>query len=151
GVPQYEMAAALWARGMLKDDYGVLPEDISWHQGGLNAPGQRSPHALALPDRIKLVPLADGKTLSGMLVDGELDGIITARAPSCFDVGHQHVRRLFPDHRAAEIDYFRRHQVFPIMHVVGIRRAVADTHPGLATSLFKAFGEAKRIAESDLR
>src|SRR5262249_19476901 len=107
--------------------------------------------ALALPDRIRLVPLAEGETLSGMLVDGALDGIITARAPSCFDAGHPRVRRLFPDYRAAEIEYFRRHRVFPIMHVVGIRRTVADAHPWLAERLIKAFSDAKRIAEDDLR
>jgi 4,5-dihydroxyphthalate decarboxylase len=151
GVPQYEMAAALWARGMLKDDYGLGSEDMSWHQGGLNSPGSRPPFALDLPDRIKLAPLPEGKTLSTMLVDGEIDGIITARAPSCFDNGHPHVRRLFPDYREVEIEYFRRHQVFPIMHVVGIRRALVEQHPGLPASLLKAFGEAKRIAEADLR
>jgi 4,5-dihydroxyphthalate decarboxylase len=136
---------------MLQDDYGVGAEYISWHQGGLNSPGRRPPFALALPDRIKLTPLPEGKALSTMLAEGELDGIITARAPSCFDEGHPRVRRLFPDYREVEAEYFRRHRVFPIMHVVGIRRAVAEQNVELPLRLLKAFSEAKRIAENDLR
>jgi 4,5-dihydroxyphthalate decarboxylase len=86
-----------------------------------------------------------------MMVAGDLDGIITARAPSCFDAGHAKVRRLFPDYREVEQDYFRRTKIFPIMHVVGVGRALAEREPWLAGSLLKAFTEAKRVAEAELR
>ncbi|MEA2906959.1 MAG: 4,5-dihydroxyphthalate decarboxylase [Alphaproteobacteria bacterium] len=151
GVPQYEMAAAVWIRGFLHEDFGVAPADIAWRQGGLEISGRRSPVPLTPPPGLSIEPIPDGATLSTMLAAGELDGIVTARAPSCFDAGHPHVRRLFDDYRAVEQDYFRRTKLFPIMHVVGIRRALAEQHPWLAASLLKAFGEAKRLAEAELR
>jgi 4,5-dihydroxyphthalate decarboxylase len=151
GVPQYEMAAAVWIRGFLHEDFGVKPTDIAWHQGGLESSGRRSHIAFNPPPGLSITPIPDGATLSRMLAEGEIDGIVTARAPSCFDAGHPHVRRLFPDYREVEQDYFRRTGIFPIMHVVGIRRALADAQPWLAASLLKAFNEAKHIAEADLR
>jgi 4,5-dihydroxyphthalate decarboxylase len=151
GVPQYEMAAAVWIRGFLKEDYGVAATDIAWHRGGLEISGRRSPFSLTPPPGLSIQAIPEGATLSKMLVEGELDGIITARAPSCFDAGHPKVRRLFADYREVEQDYFRRTKIFPIMHVVGIRRALAEQQPWLAASLLKAFGEAKRMAEAELR
>jgi len=81
----------------------------------------------------------DGKTLSGMLEAGELDGVISARAPSCFERGAPNVARLFPDYRSTEEDYFRRTGIFPTMHIIGIRRTLAEKHPWLPVSVFKAF------------
>jgi 4,5-dihydroxyphthalate decarboxylase len=151
GVPQYEMAAAVWIRGFLQEDYGVAATDIAWHQGGLEIPGRRSPVPLTPPPGLSIQVIPEGATLSKMLVDGELDGIVTARPPSCFDAGHPQVRRLFADYRGVEQDYFRRTKIFPIMHVVAIRRTLAEQQPWLAASLLKAFGEAKRVAEAELR
>jgi 4,5-dihydroxyphthalate decarboxylase len=151
GVPQYEMAAAVWIRGFLQEDYGVAATDIAWHQGGLEIPGRRSPVPLTPPPGLSIQVIPEGATLSKMLVDGELDGVVTARPPSCFDAGHPQVRRLFADYRGVEQDYFRRTKIFPIMHVVAIRRTLAEQQPWLAASLLKAFGEAKRVAEAELR
>lgn len=151
GVPQYEMAAAVWVRGFLKEDYGVAPQDIAWQQGGLEISGRQSPVAITPPPGLTIETIAEGKTLSSMLAAGEIDGIVTARPPSCFDARHPQVRRLFEDSREVERDYFRRTGHFPIMHVVGMRKQLAADHPWLATSLVKAFTEAKAIAEADLR
>jgi 4,5-dihydroxyphthalate decarboxylase len=151
GVPQYDMAVAVWVRGFLKDDFQVAPDDIEWHQGGLETPGRRSHFEVELPAGILLRNLPDGATLSGMLAKGDLDGVITARPPSCFDTGHPQVRRLFPKYRQIETDYFRRTGIFPIMHVIGIRRELVERHPWLAVSLLKAFAEAKRLAAAELR
>jgi 4,5-dihydroxyphthalate decarboxylase len=151
GVPQYEMAAAVWIRGFLKEDYGVAPVDIAWHQGGLEIPGRRSLVPLTPPAGLSIQAIPEGTTLSQMLAEGQLDGIITARPPSCFDAGHPQVRRLFADYRSVEQDYYRRTKIFPIMHVVAIRRTLAEQQPWLAASLLKGFGEAKRLAEAELR
>ncbi len=150
GVPFYEMAAAVWVRGFLKDDYGVAADDIFWHQGGLNEPGQRPRAQLNLPDGFPLAQIAPDETLSAMLADGELDGIVTARPPACFDLVHPQVRRLFPDYRQVEIDCFRRTSIFPIMHVIGIRKTLASRHPKLARDIYTAFKRAKQIADEDL-
>lgn len=151
GVPQYDMAVAVWVRGFLKDDFGVNPEDVEWHQGGLETPGRRSHFSINLPENIKLKNLGDGETLSAMLAQGALDAVITARSPSCFDSGHPNVRRLFDDFREVEIDYYRRTEIFPIMHVIGVRRSLVEQNPWLPVSLLKSFTESKRLAEAELR
>ena len=85
-----------------------------------------------------------------MLAEGEIDAVMSARAPSCFANRHPKVRRLFPDYRTAEQDYFRKTGIFPIMHALGIRRDVYEKNRWLAASLYKAFLQAKRLADADL-
>jgi len=142
GVPEYQMTAALWARGLLSDLYGVSASDMGWRTGGLEQPGRIEKISLRLPDSFDVKPIAVDQRLADLLATGEIDAIISARAPSCF--GSQHnVRRLFPDYRAAERDYFKKTGIFPIMHVVVVRRTLVDSYPWLASALFKAFSEAK--------
>jgi 4,5-dihydroxyphthalate decarboxylase len=150
GVPEYQMSAALWVRGFLKDDFGIAAADIEWVQAGLEQPGRRDKFPLNLPPGFPLNSAANGETLSQMLAEGRLDAVISARRPTCFVAGHPQVRRLFPDYRAAERDYYRRSGLFPIMHALGVRRDVVDQHPWLAASVYKAFAQAKRIADEDL-
>jgi len=149
GVPEYQMSAALWVRGLLQDDYGIAAKDIEWVQGGLETPGRRDKFPLNLPPGFPLTTAAADTSLSRLLADGSLDAVISARQPSCFVAGHPMVKRLFPDYRAAEQDYYRRTGVFPIMHAVGIRPDVLEKHPWLAASLYKAFAEAKRLADAE--
>jgi len=149
GIPEYQMSAAMWARGLLRDEFGVAAADINWVQGGLETPGRRDKFPLNLPDGFPLVSAADNETLSQLLADGDLDAVISARQPSCFGADRPLIRRLFPDYRGAERDYFRRTGVFPIMHAVGIRRDVLDKHPWLPASLYKAFVQAKRLADAE--
>jgi 4,5-dihydroxyphthalate decarboxylase len=99
---------------------------------------------------IDLRPIDPRATLSSMLVDGELDGIVSPRPPSCFEAGHTDVRRLWPDHREAERRFYLETRLFPIMHVVAIRRSLSERHPWLAANVFRAFAEAKRVAIHDL-
>jgi 4,5-dihydroxyphthalate decarboxylase len=150
GVPEYQMSAALWARGYLQDEFAIAASDVDWVQAGLEQAGRRDKFPLNLPDGFPLASAPSGKTLSHMLAEGELDAVISARRPSCFIAGHPQVRRLFPDYRTAERDYYRRAGLFPIMHAVGIRRDVLEAHPWLAASVYKAFVRAKRIADDDL-
>ena len=146
GVPAYQMAAAVWARGFLQDVYGVGYADMNWRQGGLEIPGRREMTPLKLPEGFPLQVIAPGKTLSAMLAAGEIDALVSARAPSCFDRKHPQVRRLFEDYAGAEKDYYRETGVFPIMHMLGVRQDVHARHPWLAASLLKAFDAAKNIA-----
>lgn len=149
GVPEFQMSAALWARGMLADQYGIAIDDMSWVQGGLETPGRREKFPLNLPEGFPL-SIETGNSLNAMLAAGEIDGMITARAPSCFIAGHPQIRRLFPDSKSAEQTYFRKTGIFPIMHAVGIRAALVEQHPWLAMSLLKAFEKARRIAMAEL-
>jgi 4,5-dihydroxyphthalate decarboxylase len=149
GVPEYQMSAVMWVRGFLQDEFGIAAGDINWVQGGLQAAGRRDKFPLNLPDGFPLAAAPAGTTLSDMLADGRLDAVMSARRPPCFVAGHPQVRRLFPDYRAAEQDYYRRTGIFPIMHAVGIRRELHERHPWLAASVYKAFAQAKRLSEAE--
>jgi 4,5-dihydroxyphthalate decarboxylase len=151
GVPEYQQSAVLWIRGMLKDSYEIDVCDIRWVQGGLAGSGRREKFPLNLPADFPLTQAPAGTSLSEMLARGELDAVFTARAPQSFLDGAPHVRRLFPDYRQVEHEYFRATGLFPIMHALGIRRDVAEKHPWLASSVMKAFAQAKQIADADLR
>ena len=138
GVPEYQVTAAVWVRGLLEDEYGVAPADLNWVNGGVEEVGRVEKAKISLPGDVRL-STATERPLSAMLADGELDAIIAPRAPSCFTRGEENVGRLFPDYRADEIAYFRKTGLFPIMHLVGIRRSLVEAHPWLAASAMKAF------------
>jgi 4,5-dihydroxyphthalate decarboxylase len=150
GVTEYQMTAGLWARGLLSDDFGVRSQEIYWRRGGMDKPGLAERTPIKVTDNIDLQPIPDGKTLSGMLEAGELDAMIAARAPSAFLRGATNIARLWPDFRAAEEDYFKRTGLFPIMHLIGIRRSLVEKHPWLAPSVLKAFTRAKAIALEEM-
>jgi 4,5-dihydroxyphthalate decarboxylase len=142
------MSAVMWFRGYLKDEFGIETRDINWVQAGLENPGRRDKFPLNLPPGFPLVSRND-VALSRLLADGEIDGVMSARTPSCYASKHPKVRRLFPDYRAAERDYYRKTGIFPIMHALGIRRDIYDKNRWLAASLFKAYLKAKRIADAE--
>ena len=145
GVPEYQITANVWIRGILEEEFGVKPSDIHWRRGGIEEAGRGERAPISLPDSVDLQQIPDDKTLSGMLEAGELDGYIGARAPSCFLRGAPHVGRLFKDYIQDEKDYFRRTRIFPIMHMVGIRKTLVEQHPWLAVSVYKAFLKAKAL------
>ena len=151
GIPEYQLTALLWVRGILADDYGVRPEDIEWYVGGEERAGRREKLPLQLPDRIRIHPIPPNTTLTELLVRGEIDAMIAPRAPSAFLEGHPAVGRLFPNYPEVEAEYFRRTGIFPIMHVVVIRDDVLERFPWVARNLFEAFEAARRIALTDLR
>jgi 4,5-dihydroxyphthalate decarboxylase len=146
GAPEYAITAAVWIRGMLNDDFGVRTQDVKWFIGGQEDPGRKERLKLQLPPDIQVQPIPEDKTLNGMLESGELDGLISARIPSCFAKGSPKVRRLFPNYKDVEIDYYKRTKIFPIMHVLVVRRDVYERNPWVARSLYKAFCDAKERA-----
>ena len=138
GVPEYQMTAPVWIRGILSDEYGVKVTDVEHFSGGEEQPGRDEKIKLDLPGNIRLKPIPADKTLSRMLADGELDALVTARAPSSFHKEPDKVRRLFPDYVEKEKEYYRRTKIFPIMHTVVLRRDVYEKNPWVAQSLYKA-------------
>ena len=150
GVPEYQMTAPVWIRGILADEYGVDPAGVSYLTGGEEEPGRDEKLKLDLPARFKVTPIGPGQTLSAMLAEGEIDALHTARAPSTFYSRPDAVRRLFPDYVEVEKAYFRRTGIFPIMHVIALRREVYEANRWIARSLLKAFLEAQRIAYANL-
>ena len=121
GMPEYQMTAAVFARGMLHHEYGVAPESVQWLRGGLEEPGHQNVGSYKLPEAIRLDTIPPGKVLSQMLEMGEIDALITPNFPSPFLRGSPKVKRLFPDFKRAETEYFRSTGIFPIMHTVVVR------------------------------
>src|SRR5262249_18007661 len=126
------------------------PNEIHWRNGGQEEPGRGERTPLKDIPGLDLRPLGPGQTLVGMLRDGELDALFTARAPSSFLKGEPHIARLFPDTPPAEKAYFQKAGLFPIMHLVGIRKSLVERYPWLPVSVYKAFCEAKALAMTDL-
>ncbi|GAA4343353.1 ABC transporter substrate-binding protein [Pigmentiphaga soli] len=145
GIPEYQITANVWIRGLLQDEYGVDPASIDWRRGGTEQPGRNERAPIKLPPEIRIQQIPADRSLSQMLEAGELDAVFSARAPSCLRRGAPNVGRLFPDYRRVEQAYFERTGIFPIMHMIGIRRSLAEQHPWLAVSVYKAFLEAKEI------
>ncbi len=146
GVPEYQMTASVWTRGMLADDHDVDLDSITWCTGGMEQPGRVERQKLVVPDRVRIEPIGPDSTLSGALLSGEIDALMAPRIPSAFRQGEGRVRRLFPDYAERELDYFRRTGNFPIMHLVVVRADVARANPWLPQSLYKALRQAKATA-----
>ena len=150
GVPEYQITAVVWMRGIMQHEYGVLPTEIHWRSGGQEEPGRDERTPLKPIPGLDLKPIGREQTLVGMLRDGELDALFTARGPSSFLRGEPHIKRLFPDTRAAEQAYYNKTRMFPIMHLIGIRKTLVEKYPWLPSSVYKAFCEAKALAMVDL-
>jgi 4,5-dihydroxyphthalate decarboxylase len=137
GCPEYQLTACVWIRGILAEWHDVPLDSVSYVTGGQESPGRIEKGNIRTRFDISAIP-AD-RTLSVMLASGEIDALYTPRIPVPFQQGDPGVARLFPDVMAAEKDYFVTTGIFPIMHVVVIRRDIYEAHPWVAQSLYKAF------------
>jgi len=151
GVPEYQLTAAVWIRGILAEHYGVAVGSVRYRTGGLHQPGRTSKLSHAAPPGVEIQPIPPGATLDGMLAEGGLDALYSPRTPRRFAAGDPRVRRLFADPRAEEERYFAETGIFPIMHVVVLRRDVYERRPWLAQSLCKAFEQARAAAAARMR
>lgn len=147
--PEYQMTAPVWIRGILQDHYGVPVDAQPYLFGGEEEPGRIEKIKLDLPPNIKLQAIGPTQTLSQMLADGELDALYTARAPSSFTRGDGKVRRLFENYADIERAYWRDTGIFPIMHVIVMRRDVYEANRWIAQSLTKAFYAAQKKTYED--
>lgn len=140
GIADYSMTALLFVRGLLEHEYGVEPKDIHWFR-------RRSEHvSIEIPAGIRIDNLAKDQTLDDLLEAGRLDAVAVTSPPRAFLHGSPLVQRLFPDCRAVEAEYYRQTKIFPIMHMVVIRRAIYQQEPSLAVRLTQAFEAAKHLA-----
>ncbi|MFM0721678.1 ABC transporter substrate-binding protein [Paraburkholderia strydomiana] len=147
GMVQYQQTAAVWVRGILRDECGLDTNTVKWHTGGLETPDDTGERVLLhLPPDVSLQRIDCGKTLNQMFADGQLDALISTRTPSSLAKHSDVLGRLFPDHVDEEKAYFRRTGIFPIMHVVVIRRELCDRFPWLPVETYKAFLRARAEA-----
>jgi 4,5-dihydroxyphthalate decarboxylase len=149
GVPEYSMTAAVWLRGLFQHEYGIPPSEIHWIQAGEEQPGRKDRVDFEMPPGVRLESKND-RTLNEMIASGEIDTMMSPRMPSCFLEGAPNVRRLFPNYRQAEMKYFVKTGLFPIMHVIVIKRAIYEKDPWVAQTVYKAFCEAKDLCMREL-
>jgi len=140
GIADYSMTALLFVRGFLQHEYGVMPQDVHWYR-------RRSEHvAIEIPAGIRIENIGKDQSLDDLLEAGDLDAVALTSPPRGFLTGRPDIKRLFSDSRAVEAEYYRRTKIFPIMHMIVIRRAIYEKDPSLSVRLSDAFETAKRLA-----
>lgn len=146
GVPEYQMTAALWMRGLLADEHGVDPAKVYWRTGALDAGVRHERLALDLPAGMQVEPIKDGETLQDLLLAGEIDGLLAPNPPKAFLDKDPRIVRIIPDFGAAEREYHARTGFFPIMHLIAVRSSLIEAQPDLAIKLLTAFEQARDLA-----
>jgi 4,5-dihydroxyphthalate decarboxylase len=147
GVPVFDMAAAVWLRGIFQDHFGLARTAPIYVSGGLEAARHGDEHPQFYPKRFQHEERND-KSLAVLLAEGAIDALYTARSPSTWPSAS--VSRLFDDPMGAELDYYSKTKIFPPMHLIAIKRKLAEANPGLTMAIFKAFAEAQNIARERL-
>lgn len=151
GVPVYTMTAAIFIRGLLSDEHGIDFSNCEWLEGDINsAKSHGNPTILPTVKKLSVSANRSGKSLSQLLEEGEIQAIIGTGVPEAYG-RNPDIVRVYPDYRAAEMEYYRRTKIFPIMHLAVIRKEVHERNPKLAGSLFRAFNQAKDIENAKMR
>ena len=151
GTPEYQMTAGLWIRGFLEHDDGVKASDMAWFHGGSDEPVYAERRHHDAPSGVEIGQIPADRTLSDMLDSGDLDALITAIDPRPYQEGSPNMRRLFENPWAVEREYYERTNIFPIMHLVVIKREIYEANRWLAVSLLNVFIESKRLGMDRLR
>ncbi|KAJ4186572.1 hypothetical protein NW755_007869 [Fusarium falciforme] len=152
GIPEYQLTATVWQRGILEEEFGVRITEVEFFSGAVepSVEERKSKISHSLPPGVKVTAIKPGQNLSQMLEDGEIDAIFSATKPSSVDRS-DHCNYLFPDFKHVEADYYRRTRIFPIMHVIAVKRSVYEANPWVARSLQKAFARSLELAENVLK
>jgi 4,5-dihydroxyphthalate decarboxylase len=151
GVPLYAMTAAIFIRGLLQHDFGVDLSQVRWIEGAMNeAKPHGHPTRLELAKAVSIAAAPSGKSLSDLIDTGDIAATIGTSLPAAMS-RNPAIGRLFADHHEREKDYYRRTRIFPIMHLVVIRADIYQRHPFVATSLYRAFCQAKDLALQKMR
>jgi 4,5-dihydroxyphthalate decarboxylase len=151
GLPLYTQTAAIWARGHLRHQFAVDLATIRWVQGAVEKAGTHGkPHAPPLLAPVRIEQNASAAPLGELLARGDIDALIGSRKPDSFG-RHPDVARLFPDYRALERKLYETTKIFPIMHLIALRRELYERHRWTATSFYQAFVESKRRALARMR
>ena len=155
GTPGYSSTSLTWIRGLLNDEYGVRPEDIEWvisaEDSSTADAGAASKQENVFPTGLSVSVGPAGKDESDLLIDGDVDALFHAAEPRAFVEGNPKIRRLFPDPRKVERDYYAKTGILPIMHAVAIRNDLIEQHPWLPKAVFDAYSEAKGLSYKNMR
>lgn len=152
GTPGYTSSSNTWIRGFLKDEYGVNADDFTWIEANKSSDGgaQKTGEKYYFQDDFPLIKGPEGVDESELLLSGQCDALITAISPKAFMDNNPKIKQLFPDSKEAEIAYFKKTGMFPIMHVIAIKTDLLTKEPWLAKAIFDMYSEAKDIAYKNL-
>lgn len=150
GGPEWQLSANVWMRGILAEHHGLPLQGPIWVRGGIEEPGRLEKIAVPLPAGVRLEDAPPTETLSAMLLDGRIDAFMGPRLPRAFTEGHPDLRWLFDDPTAEAKAYHAKTRIFPIMHLIGVRKTLAEAHPWLPMALLKAFDRSKAAALAHL-
>ncbi|HEX3959336.1 MAG TPA: hypothetical protein VHZ03_22345 [Trebonia sp.] len=143
GIPEWAQTATVYMRGFMVDQYGVALDSIEWVQAGLTEPGRAEKVPLNLPPGVQCRNVRD-RTLQELLFDGEVDALFSAQPPSAYVAGDPNIKRMFDAPVPVEQEYYSLTGVYPIMHVIAMRRDFVDAHPWAPMNMLQAFEESKR-------
>jgi 4,5-dihydroxyphthalate decarboxylase len=151
GLPLYTQTAAIWVRGHLTHQFNVSLDAVRWVQGAVEKAGTHGrPHAPPLLRPAQIEQNVGAEPLGALLARGEIDALIGSRKPD--ELGrHPDVARLLPNYRALERELYEQSKIFPIMHLIAMRRELYERQRWIATSLYDAFVESKRRARNRMR
>lgn len=149
GIPEWAQTACVYVRGALQHDFGVPFTEIDWIQSGVNTKGRDEKVDMDLPKGVRLTPMPE-KSISEMLVSGEIDAAMCATVPNCFG-RHPDIVQLWPDFTAMGDAFYARTRVHPIMHVAVMRKAILKDNPWIARNLYDAFDQSRRQSLARLR
>jgi len=148
-TPGYSSSSLTWIRGMIQDEYGVTPQDVTWvvsrKDSAADVSGTVSKQENMIPEGIEVIEGPPGLDESDLLESGQVDALYHAIEPRAFVEGDPIVARLFPDARQAERAYFAKTGIFPIMHAVAVRNTVIDENPWIVEAVFDAYSKAKQM------
>lgn len=150
GIQGLQQTATIWLRGILVEHHGLQSDTVEWVIGGLNTPENLERSPLHRQPTLRCTPCPEGRSLSNELAEGRIDAVLAPNPPDCMSDPEVPVRRLFADPATAEKEYYRRSGIFPVMHVLGVRKTLLEEMPGLGADLFRTFCAAKAIAQADL-
>jgi 4,5-dihydroxyphthalate decarboxylase len=158
GVPEYIQTSALWTRGVLENEFGIAPSEMTFFMERLPERCHAGAIGFKAPPGVTVNHIPPEKSIASMLLAGELDACMSyIGRQNVVDrsntdlAGHPDIKLLFADPAAEGIRYYKKTGVFPINHGMAVKRAVFDQYPWLTINILNAFKEANDIAESERR
>ncbi len=162
GVPEYQQTAAIWCRGVLQHEFGVRPSDIEWFMERGPEKSHGGATGFKAPAGVRLNQISSESSIGDMLLKGDLDAtLLYINATNLVDrskpdiMAAPGIRRLFTDPEAEGRRYYAKSGLYPINHVVIVRRSLLERYPWIALNLYSAFlasrAEAERQARSALK
>jgi 4,5-dihydroxyphthalate decarboxylase len=150
GFLRWVQTAHIWVRGFLADEYGISPRETRWYVAGLHHWSEQTsteelrPRNGALINWLKFRQEDEYESICNALLTGELDALVTTENHryQALSGEHERVKRLFGNPKEAEISYYKKTKIFPIMHILVARKDLIRKYPDLGPKLFDRVAEA---------